>query len=150
MIKDKDRQHKVRERTILLTSSGRRRFKEDFKTSLFVDSLQKEKIFRMDRKIRAVLFPWSIDKIKFALNLNFVENLEEGTKKLLGAEISIEKFNKLYQMSSIYRRISSMEYEKSDPEIIKKRQAELDLLIKNKEKKRKKNKLRRSRNPNLF
>jgi len=73
----------------LFTASGASILRRDLIALKYIRKIQKDENILMTSRLRAILFPWSIKKIKIALGLSFTPSLEKGIEDLLDKEIPL-------------------------------------------------------------
>jgi hypothetical protein len=103
-----------------LTASGACRLRRDLSFLKKIKKAQESDEIILTKSLRAALFPWNIAKVKLILKCG-VQSLEAGMPLILGKTISLDLFNDLFSKSSVYERISEMDYEKAAGYVVRKR-----------------------------
>lgn len=114
-----------------LTTSGQCVYRRDKKAFKIVSKFQTEDHLLVTRPVRALLFPLSIEKIKFLLGLQSIPDFNSGVEMLLGQTIETQKFNQVFQSSNIFERAAKMDYEKATERVKNKRLKKSEKILKN-------------------
>ena len=125
--REKDKAPEEGKRMILseYTASGACQFRRDMKSLKMVKRLQEQNIIVLNKRITAILFPWTINKLKRVLGEDYLHSINEGHKKIMGLKISLELFNELFSQSSIFERLANKKYKKANQTHVARRQNNL-------------------------